>query len=237
MSTGQLTLIPTPIDEISKLSVEAFELLNRECLKENTLIVVEDNKPARKRWIHFGLPREAIDRFINLNEHNAKDSTSSLLEKLKAGFNIYLMSDGGLPAFCDPGSDLVYLCHKNKIKVTATPFSNSVILALALSGFYHMQFKFLGCLPLDNDQRQKVLNQAINSNETVIMMDTPYRLKRLLEELDLLFKNKGIKRELFLALDLNATSEELHLGMPGDILLKLKELKREFILIIPGTKS
>lgn len=236
MSKGQLTLIPTPIDEVSKLTIEAFELLNRECLKENSLIVVEDNKPARKRWIHFGLPREAIDRFFNLNEHNIQESTKSLIEKLMAGFNVYLMSDGGLPAFCDPGSELVYLCHKNKIKVTSTPFSNSVILALALSGFYHLQFRFLGFLPLDQDQRQKVLNQAINSQETAIMMDTPYRLKRLLEELDLLFKNKGLKREIFLALDLNAPTEELCLGMPGNILESLKEFKREFILIIPGTK-
>lgn len=236
MSKGQLTLIPTPIDEVSKLTIEAFELLNRECLKENSLIVVEDNKPARKRWIHFGLPREAIDRFFNLNEHNIQESTKSLIEKLMAGFNVYLMSDGGLPAFCDPGSELVYLCHKNKIMVTSTPFSNSVILALALSGFYHLQFRFLGFLPLDQDQRQKVLNQAINSQETAIMMDTPYRLKRLLEELDLLFKNKGLKREIFLALDLNAPTEELCLGMPGNILESLKEFKREFILIIPGTK-
>jgi 16S rRNA (cytidine1402-2'-O)-methyltransferase len=236
MNQGQLTLIPTPIDEVSKLSVEAFNLLQEVCLLEKSLIVVEDNKPARKRWIHFGLPREAIEKFLNLNEHNAKESTALLIDKLKAGFNIYLMSDGGLPAFCDPGSELVYQCHKNKIKVTSTPFSNSVILALALSGFYHLQFKFLGFLPLDQELRQKVLNQAINSNETVIMMDTPYRLKRLLEELDSLFKSKGIKREIFLALDLNSTTEDLHLGMPGDILLRLADLKREFILIIPGTK-
>lgn len=237
MTLGKLTLIPTPIDESSKLTIEAFELLNSECLKENSLIVVEDNKPARKRWIHFGLPREAINRFLNLNEHNASDSTALLISKLKSGMNVFLMSDGGLPAFCDPGAELVYQCHKNKIKVTATPFSNSVILALALSGFYHMQFKFLGFLPLENEQRQKVLNQAINSNETTIMMDTPYRLKRLLEELDLLFKNKGVKREIFLALDLNATTENLMLSMPGEILTQLNDFKREFILIIPGTKT
>jgi 16S rRNA (cytidine1402-2'-O)-methyltransferase len=228
MNFGKLILVPTPIDEISKLNPESFSLLLQESMKDETVIVVEDLKPARKRWLNFGLPREAIEKFVQLNEHNFKASTDELIKALKQGKNVYIMSDGGLPAFCDPGRELVYQCHKNKIKVTSMPFFNSVILALALSGLNHQEFHFQGFLPLDTDQRKKIFQSFVNNKVTTIVMDTPYRLKRLLEELSF------IKKEIFLALDLNAPTEELLLMPANDILLKLNDFKREFVLIIPA---
>lgn len=233
MKNGILTLVPTPIDETSKLTIEALALLQEATKFENreqNIFVVEDLKPARKRWISFGLPREIIDSFRQLNEHNYLDSTKNLLQELKSGKNVFLMSDGGMPAFYDPGQELVYQSHKSNIKVTSTPFSNSVILALALSGLSHKQFLFHGFMPLDNLEREQLIQSILKQKLTCILMDTPYRLKRLLEELASL--DKSGNKQYFVGLDLNQATEELHLGRPLDILNKIQDYKREFVMVI-----
>lgn len=233
MKTGTLTLIPSPIDEKSKLSVEAYALLSEATKLENrelNIFVVEDLKPARRRWISFGLPRELIEFFWQLNEHNFIDSTKNLVKELKSGKNVFLMSDGGMPAFYDPGQELVYQCHKNKIKVTSTPFSNSVILALALSGLSHKKFYFHGFMPIDNHEREQLIISVLKEKITCIIMDTPYRLKRLLEEFDSL--DKSSHKQYFIGLDLNQETEELHLGRPKELLGKIQDFKREFVMIV-----
>lgn len=225
---GTLTLIPTPIDEENPLEQVACALLKKASLeeRENSVFVIEELKIGRQRWLRFGLPRECVDSFVLLNEHNAATVSQELLKELKKGKNVYVMSDGGLPAFCDPGRDLVDLCHKNKVKVTSTPFSNSISLALAMSGFPHSRFVFEGFLPAKTEERQEALKGILNEKRTVIMMDTPYRLKKLLEDLS------NSHREIFLGLDLNAKTEELYRGKAKEILSQLSETKREFILIL-----
>lgn len=118
---GTLTLIPTPIDEIHPLETTAWELLNNISGDSNSIVCIEDLKPGRRRWLRWNLPRNQVEDFVLYNEHNHKEQCIHLINELKSGKNVYLMSDGGLPAFCDPGQDLVRVCHKNKIKVTSTP--------------------------------------------------------------------------------------------------------------------
>ncbi len=229
--SGTLYLIPTPIDENSPLEQCAFELLNKAATqeKENSCFVIEDLKPGRRRWLRFKLPRDIVESFVLCNEHTAKEASQALLQELKKGKNVYIMSDGGLPAFCDPGRELVDLCHRHKIKVTSTPFANSISLALAMSGYYHQRFVFEGFLPVEKEKRSKALNELRNEKRTLILMDTPYRLKRLLEELQEVF---GKKREMFLALDLNAENEELMRGAASHLIKNISNFKREFILIL-----
>ena len=122
-----LTIIPTPIDDESPLCVVATAKLN-EAVKNNDLIIVEEHKVARRRWLKYGLPRQAIDHFLVYNEHTYNDVSSEVLAELKKGKSAFLMSDCGLPAFCDPGRQLIELCHQHNIKVTSTPFANSISL-------------------------------------------------------------------------------------------------------------
>jgi 16S rRNA (cytidine1402-2'-O)-methyltransferase len=230
---GILTLIPTPLSDEGVLEPKALELLlfaSSESQRAQSRFVIEDLKPGRRRWLHFGLPRECVENFICYNEHTAKIVALELLKDLKLGNNVYLMSDGGLPAFYDPGIELVDLCHKNQVRVTSTPFFNSVSLALALSGFSHKKFWFEGFLPLEAQERQKALKSLLAMKSTSILMDTPYRLKRVLEELQSVFGNS--KKSVFLAMDLNSNSEELKRGTPTELLLGLTELRREFVLVI-----
>ena len=231
-TTGTLTLIPTPLSETGELEPVAFHLLNEAATKdsENSIFVIEDLKPGRRRWLGFKLPRESIENFVLYNEHTAGTVANDLLQKLQEGKNVFLMSDGGLPAFYDPGVELVALCHKNKIRVTSTPFFNSVVLALALSGFSHRKFWFEGFLPMDAGERQSAIKNILNLKTTSILMDTPYRLKRVLEEFQSAWG--GSRKKLFVAMDLNSETEELRLGTPKELLDVISDVKREFVLVV-----
>jgi 16S rRNA (cytidine1402-2'-O)-methyltransferase len=230
---GKLILIPTPISESGRLEPVAFEILNKASTTDfdKSIFAIEDLKPGRKRWLDFGLPRSVVDHFILYNEHTAGEISLELLSKLKQGFSVYLMSDGGLPAFYDPGVELVKLCHQNNITVTSTPFCNSIALAIALSGFNHKKFWFEGFLPLDKDDRKKIIEKCISNSHVSIVMDTPYRLKRLLEEIVEVSKEARNKKKLFLAMDLNSPSERLLIGSALEMLGSIEDFKREFILI------
>ncbi|MBL6992082.1 MAG: hypothetical protein ISR65_20025 [Bacteriovoracaceae bacterium] len=231
---GTLTLIPTPIDEESPLEQVAWNLLNNSAInrRERSVFVVEDLRPGRRRWIRFGLPRDLVKDLVLYNEHTRQEVTKTLLQELKLGKNVFLMSDGGMPAFCDPGRVLVDNCHQHKIQVTSTPFCNSVVLALALSGLNHEQFVFRGFLPREKQSRQVAINSIVGESQTVVIMDTPYRLKRLLEQMQEAMSTASIKREIFLALDLNSDREQLFRGQIKNFLSRAKNFKREFILVM-----
>ena len=229
---GTLTLIPTPLSETGELEPLAHALLMKASTLEfeQSLFVIEDLKPGRRRWLSFKLPREVVDHFVLYNEHTASTVVHELLKALIDGKNVYLMSDGGLPAFYDPGVELVNLCHANQVKVTSTPFFNSVILALALSGFSHKKFWFEGFLPMDNEERAKSLKNILSLKSTAILMDTPYRLKRVLEECQSAWGSS--RKKIFVAMDLNSESEELRRGSPSELLGVINDFKREFVLVV-----
>ncbi len=231
---GILTLVPTPIDEVNPLEQVAYKQLKEayELKKEKTIFAIEDLKAGRRRWIRWGLSREIVNDFVLYNEHTYEKESVALLSYLKKGFDVFLMSDGGLPAFCDPGRRLVDLCHKSQVRVTSTPFPHSISLALALSGFSHKSFWFEGFLPAKKEFREKRWKELIENEATLVLMDTPYRLVKTLEELKTNLKRK---REVFLALDLNSEDEELFRGGPNQIIKKLKNKKREFVLILAPT--
>ena len=206
--SGTLYLIPTPIDGESKLTVENYDLMVSACDNaEESIFVMEDPKPARRAWLRFGLAREFINEFVYYNEQTRGRLLDVLIGELKAGKNVYLMSDCGLPAFCDPGAELVNACHNERIRVTSGKYNNSVSLALALSGFSHNKFNFYGFAPRKHPERSEELSYFIKSKVTSIIMDTPYRLQRLLQEVEELERNIGISGTYLIALDLNKPTE------------------------------
>lgn len=229
---GKLILVPTPIDEINELHPKALSMIKASLEKGNSLFAIEDLKPGRRRWIKWGLPREEIENFILYNEHTRGEACGELIQKLKKGKDIFLMSDGGLPAFCDPGKELVNKCHDQNIKVTSTPFCNSVLLALALSGFNHEEFYFAGFLPVKKEERGRKLNQIIANPSTFIIMDTPYRMAKTVTEIGDALKKIHVKRRVLLAMDLNSNDEEIRRGTCQQVLKGLEKKKCEFILIV-----
>ncbi len=227
--TGVLTLIPTPISEEVNIDSYAFEALKAASLDlGNNKIYVEDLKPARRSWIRWGLDRDVIDHFVLFNEHSMAGLLNKTIEQLNSGKNVFLMSDGGLPAFCDPGANLVRSAHQKGIKVTSTPFSNSISLAIALSGIDVREFHFYGFPPKKTEERAVFFNKLCNTNSASVIMDTPYRLKKVLSEL----QSAGIKRDIFLACDLCTSHERLYFGKINSIIKRLQVDKAEFIIVI-----
>jgi 16S rRNA (cytidine1402-2'-O)-methyltransferase len=234
MKSGKLTLIPTPIDSESKLNVEAFSLLNEAAQESDKYIfLVEDPKPSRRRWLHFGLPREIISEFVYFNEQSSDSISDEIIKEIKNGKDAFLMSDAGLPAFCDPGAKLIDRCHESGITVTCTPFFNSISLALALSGFSHHQFIFHGFVERKAGKREEFLRDVIKNPLTGVLMDTPYRLKSLLEAIVTIEKHVGKRRQYCLAQDLGKKSEKILRGAMSDVIKKVQfSDKPEFILLI-----
>jgi len=230
-SRGTLYLIPTPLNENEALHPANLSLLRFACENiENSLLLIEELKPARQRWIKWGLSRDFIDKFQVYNEHNQKNDIKNIIIDLKNGKNGYLFSDGGLPSFCDPGQLLVKACHSEKIKVTCGVFCNSPLQALIMSGFDSKNFYFAGFLPIKiKEEREVAIDNLSKMKCPIILMDTPYRLKRLLTELT----NHKIfsQKEAFLAMDLSMQTEEYSIGKISK-LSKSDWGKREFILII-----
>lgn len=224
--SAKLVLVPTPISDELAWDEYTIKRLS-EAVTKNAAIVVEEHKIARRKWISNGLSREAIDNFLLLNEHTRSESSQEVIQILKSGRDVYLLSDCGLPAFCDPGQKLVERCHQNAIQVTSLPFSNSVILAVALSGFPSDRFMFEGFIARDN--RLGALKTILKNKETTVLMDTPYRLSKFVSELDQLQP----RREIFFAIDLNSPSELLIRGSVKDIVKALNNInKREFVVVL-----
>ncbi|HXH30192.1 MAG TPA: SAM-dependent methyltransferase [Bacteriovoracaceae bacterium] len=231
---GELILIPTPLQDDLPLETIALEKLTADCLKETVVLLVEEHKVARQRWLRWGLPREGIEKFILFNEHTQEKIQAEIIKGLTEGKKTYLMSDCGLPAFCDPGQKLVDACHKRRIKVTATPFPNSIALSLALSGFSHARFIFSGFIPVKEPERSEWIKQELKKPETQIWMETPYRLKRLVEDLAKVVSG----REIFLAIDLGGQQELLLRGQVSSVLKALADQdKREFVLVVAPLSS
>lgn len=230
----ELILVPTPIQDDHPLESVALARLQEDSLKDDVVILVEEHKIGRQRWLKWGLPRETIEKFILFNEHTQEKIQGDVLKSMREGKRVYLLSDCGLPAFCDPGQLLVDACHKNGIKVTATPYPNSISLAIALSGFSHSSFVFSGFIPVKEPERSNWMKQELKRPETLVWMETPYRLVKLLEE----FAKTGSSREIFLGMDLGSADELLLRGPAGSLAKKLGgQEKREFVLVIAPSKG
>lgn len=230
--SASLILIPTPLSDLEELHPSALQILHMACQNpQRYIIAVEEHKVARRKWIKWGLKRELIDQFVLYNEHNRETASKELFLAIQAKKVVLLMSDGGLPGFCDPGMLLVNLCHQADLTVSATSSCNSVSLALALSGYNSHQFTFYGNLPKQSRERQQFYQQIRKQKSLLVLMDTPYRLKKVLEEVEEQFGD--CFNELCLATNLGHDNELVMRGKVSKIRKSLGEdLKREFILIL-----
>ena len=152
-----------------------------------------------------------------------------VLLKLLDGQNLALISDCGTPVFSDPGRKLLEIMYGSQIPVVPISGPSSLMTAISVCPFDLKQFHFLGFLPPQTETRKQVLLRHTSSQVALILMDTPYRMAKLLEEVASTF---GKKQTIFLATDLTLPTERIYIGEVQEIQSKVQQRKAEFILII-----
>ena len=171
---GTLTLCATPIGNLEDITYRVVRTL-----KEADFIAAEDTRHTKKLLNHF----EIHTKLISYHEHNKMEKGPELIEILKSGKNIALVTDAGTPGISDPGEDLVRLAMEAGITVTSGPGAVAGITALILSGQSTRRFVFEGFLPTDKKERKFVLESLKNETRTTIFYEAPHRLIKTLEAL------------------------------------------------------
>ena len=221
---GILYLCPTPIGNLKDISERVLETL-----READLIAAEDTRNSMKLMNAFDIHVP----MTSYHEYNKTEKAYTLIDKLKEGTNIALISDAGTPGISDPGEVLVKMCHEEGIKVTSLPGPCACITALTLSGLSTRRFAFEGFLPSDKKERKEVLEDLKKEYRTFIVYEAPHHLKGTLDELkDAL----GWERKIAVCRELTKKFEEvIHFDLEGAVSYYDKnEPKGEFVLVIEG---
>ena len=218
----KLYIISTPIGNYEDITLRALRILEG-C----DFIICEEYKEARRLLAHYKIEKE----LFSLNEHNESESANELILKLLEGKTAGLISDCGTPLFSDPGHLLVDLALQNRIEVVPVPGVSSLLTALVGSGLDFEKFYYYGWLSPKKDIRRKQLLDLRKRKETIVLMDTPYRLKTLLEDI---VKLLGPNIPCVLAFELTKEKEKFYRGNAQNILkaVERENLKGEFVLII-----
>lgn len=219
---GKLYIVSTPIGNYEDITLRAVRIL-----KEVDFIICEEFKEARRLLSKLNISNE----LFSINEHNENENADEIILKLTEGKSTALISDCGTPLFSDPGHLLVQRAIQNKIDVIPVSGASSILAALVGSGIGFEKFYYYGWLSPKKDTRKNQILELKKRKEVIVLMDTPYRLRTLLEDVAKLWsKNLPV----VLAYELTKEKERYYRGAAEEVLKSaLKEnLKGEFVLIV-----
>lgn len=186
---GKLYLCATPIGNLEDITLRVLNTL-----KEVDLIAAEDTRHSIKLLNHFGIGTP----MTSYHEFNKIEKARYLVEKMKEGLNVALITDAGTPGISDPGEELVKQCWEAGIELTSLPGPAACITALTISGMGTRRFAFEAFLPPDKKERARILEELKHETRTIILYEAPHRLVRTLGELQdaLGDRNVSVCREL-----------------------------------------
>ncbi len=222
--SGFLYIVGTPIGNLNDLSVRAINIL-----KNVSLVACEDTRQTKKIMNKFNFS----NNLISFNKHNSHNKTSKLIDDLKVGKSIALVSDAGMPSICDPGEELINKARSLGLNIICIPGPCAATTALVSSGFPSSKFIFEGFLPKKKIDREKILFEISKNDKTTIIFESPHRLKKLINEL---MKFCGGEREIQISRELTKKYEE-HIGhniYEVQKLLEGREILGEITVIIKG---
>ena len=218
---GKLYLVATPIGNLEDITSRALRIL-----KEVDYIAAEDTRNTLKLLNHFEIKKPLISN----HRHNEEDRENGLIEKLKEGKSIAVVSDAGTPGISDPGEVIVKRAIEENIDIIPIPGACAAINALITSGLDTKEFVFLGFLPLNKKLRKEKLEEIKNENKTIIIYEAPHKIKDSLSDL----KDIIGDRKIVLAREITKIHEEFIRGNINEIIEKSENLKGEMILLIEG---
>lgn len=220
---GTLYLCATPIGNLKDITERVLDTLN-----EVDIIAAEDTRNSIKLLNHFGIRTP----MTSYHEYNRYDKAEELIEMLKEGKNIALITDAGTPGISDPGEIFVKMCMDAGIRVTSLPGACALITALTMSGLKTRRFCFEAFLPSDKKVRREILEELRNETRTIIIYEAPHHLKKTLEELSEVLGDRNIS----LCRELTKQFEEvLHFTIDEAVeYYNRNEPRGEYVLCIEG---
>lgn len=223
MSIGKLYLVPTPIGNLKDITLRALEIL-----QEADLIAAEDTRHSLKLLNHFNIKKP----LISYHQHNEQEKSGNIIQRLKEGATIALVTDAGTPGISDPGSVIVQKCIEEGIPFEVLPGATAITTALVYSGLDTTKFLFRGFLPRENKERKPIIEELKDRRETLIFYEAPHRLKNTLEFLKESFGN----RKIAVCRELTKLHEEiLRMNIEEAILhYSDNEPRGEYVLIVEG---
>ena len=219
-----LYVVGTPIGNLNDISLRALKILENV-----SLIACEDTRQTKKLMNKF----EIKNNTLSFNEHNASGKIPIIINKLKLGKSIALVSDAGMPSICDPGENLIREVRSNNLNVICIPGPCAATTALVASGLPSSSFIFKGFLPRKKIEREKVLFEISNNEKTSILFESPRRLRRLMMDLK---EYCGGEREIQVFRELTKKYEE-QIGNNINMVLNFfenKEVLGEITIVIKG---
>ncbi len=206
LAKGTLYVCATPIGNLGDITLRVLDTL-----REVDLIAAEDTRHSRKLLQHY----QITTHMTSYHEHNEKKKSLELVEKLKDGVTIALISDAGLPGISDPGCEVIRLCYEENIPVDVLPGPNAALTALVLSGMQTEHFSFHGFLPATTGARKKNLEKLADLTQTQIFYEAPHRLVATLQGIAECFG----ERDVAVVRELTKLHQQVHKGTA----LELKE--------------
>ncbi len=221
--TGKLYLCATPIGNLEDITLRVLRTL-----KEVDLIAAEDTRNSIKLLNHF----EIKTPLTSYHEFNKIEKAYQLIEKLRAGKNLALITDAGTPGISDPGEELVRICCQEGIEVVSLPGAAACITALTVSGLSTRRFAFEAFLPRDKKKRGIVLEELKSETRTIILYEAPHHLVHTLEELHQALGERNIA----VCRELTKKHEEVMRASLAEVLQYYEEHepRGEYVLVIEG---
>lgn len=222
---GKLYIVATPIGNLEDITFRAIRIL-----KTVDLIAAEDTRHSGKLLQHYQISTPTF----SYHQHNNKAKIKDILNLLKQGKNIALISDAGIPIISDPGYELVKNCLEENINIIPIPGANAALTALIASGLSCEKFVFEGFLPTKNKLRSDLLNSLKRETRTIIFYEAPHRLEKTLIDFQEVF---GGKRNIVLARELTKLYEEFWRGNIEEAIAFYKDLhkpKGEYTIVLEG---
>jgi 16S rRNA (cytidine1402-2'-O)-methyltransferase len=220
---GILYIVPTPIGNLEDITLRALRVL-----KEVELIAAEDTRHTQHLLSHFGI-KTALTSY---HEHNERDKARTLVERLKNGASIALVSDAGTPAISDPGYRVVVEAIRAGIQVISLPGASALTTALCASGLPTDRFLFEGFLPAKLQERKAKLQSLRSETVTMVFYEAPHRLMDALGDMLKIFG----EREIAVARELTKLHEEFVRGKLSDVTgaLSDRDIRGEIVLVVQG---
>jgi len=224
LQPSTLYLVATPIGNLEDITLRALRVL-REC----DVVAAEDTRRTGQLLKHFGIVKPLLSYF----QFNEARRSEEIIERLRRGEKVALVTDAGSPGISDPGERVVKAAIAAGLRVEPVPGACALVAGLTASGLPTDEFHFIGFLPHKSGQRRNRLEALKNFSGTLVFYESPYRIEKLLAELNAVYP----ERQVVLARELTKKFEEFLRGTPAELLAvaQQRSLKGEFVVLVAGS--